>query len=57
MKQITSTTDGRFVGRLIDIDKPIILDGFIFVPDKVQHYGELCRLSNSSYVIDTKDVE
>lgn len=57
MIQIIATTDGRFIGKIIDINESIILDGFIFVPDKIQNVDGLYRLSNSSYVIDAKEIE
>lgn len=57
MIQIIATTDGRFVGKILDINEPIVLDGFVFVPDKTQQHDGLYRLSNSSYVIDAKEIE
>ena len=57
MIQIIATTDGRFIGKIIDINESIILDGFIFVPDKIQNVDGLYRLSNSGYVIDAKEIE
>jgi hypothetical protein len=58
MMQIVSTTDGRFIGREFDPDKPMVFDGFSFYPDKVQAQpdGSL-RLSNSNYVIDAQEID
>ena len=57
MMQIVTTTDGRFIGRQFDPAEPLVLDGFQFVPDKVQPLpGGMVRLSNSNYVIDAKDI-
>lgn len=56
MKQIISTTDGRYIGVVLDVDAPINLDGFVFVPDKTTALPDgTYRLSNSNYVIDVKD--
>lgn len=54
--QVISTTDGKFIGFIFNPDEPIILSGFLFIPDKVQHQaGGVIRLSNSNYVIDAKE--
>lgn len=57
MMQIVNTTDGRFIGRQFDPDKPMLFDGFRFTPDKVQAQPDgVVRLSNSNYVIDAKEI-
>lgn len=56
MKQIISTTDGCYIGVVLDVDAPINLDGFVFAPDKITALPDgTYRLSNSNYVIDVKD--
>jgi hypothetical protein len=58
MRQITETTDGRFVGLIFDEKKPLLLDGATFNPDTVQDFKDgTYRLSNSNYVIDIKTKE
>ena len=57
--EITTTTDGRHVGRVIDSDaRPIILDhDEQFQPDRVWQIGPgVWRLANPSYVIDAKEI-
>lgn len=58
MKQVIDTTDGRFIGILLDFTTlPVDLDGYLFVPDKVQPLSDgTIRYSNSNYVIDVKDI-
>lgn len=58
MKQIIDTTDGRFIGKILDfLTLPVELDGYLFVPDKVQHLSDgTIRYSNSNYVVDVKDI-
>lgn len=57
MKRIIDTTDGQFIGRVIDLEKPIDLDGYIFVPDEIADLPDgITRLSNSSYVIDVSEI-
>lgn len=56
MRQIISTTDGKFIGLLFDPAEPLMLNGAEFVPDKVQDLPDGARrMSNSNYVIDTKE--
>lgn len=56
-RQIISTTDGRFIGVVFDLDKPMVFEGFVFIPDKAEEQADgVLRLSNSSYVIDAKEV-
>ena len=56
--QIISTTDGKYIGEKADVSKPIVSpDGINFAPTKVQDLGGgYYRYSNSSYVIDCKEV-
>lgn len=58
MKQIVDTTDEKFIGKIIDFSiMPVNLDGYLFVPDKVQKLPNgTSRYSNSNYVIDVKDI-
>jgi len=55
MRRIIETTDKRFIGIVFDDTKPIILDGFNFVPTEKLDLGSgLIRYSNSNYVILTE---
>jgi len=55
MRRIIETTDKRFIGTVFDDTKPIILDGFDFVPTKkLDLGGGLIRYSNINYVILTE---
>jgi len=55
MRRIIATTDNQFIGTDFDDTKPIILDGFDFVPTKkIDLGGGLIRYSNSNYVILTE---
>jgi len=57
MKQIVSTTDDQFVGLQFDPEQPIVLGGAVFQPDKIAVLPDgVTRYSNSSYVIDTKEI-
>lgn len=57
MKQIINTTDGKFIGTTFDPNEPMVFDGFLFTPDKVQIQADgILRLSNSNYVIDAREV-
>lgn len=55
--QIMDTTDGQFVGRMLDPSLPIVLGGFAFTPDTVAVLLDgVTRYANSSYVIYAKEV-
>jgi len=57
MMQITASTDGRFIGHVFDADEPIVLDGYVFVPDLIKPLAaQEFRYSNSNYVIDVKEI-
>lgn len=57
MMQITDSTDGKYIGLLIDPEQPIMLDGAIFIPTAVVRVSPSeFRFFNSSYVIDVKEV-
>jgi hypothetical protein len=56
--KIITTTDGKFVGHLIDKDaRPIALRAdVLFTPDKVVKISDtMWRLSSSNYVIDAQE--
>jgi hypothetical protein len=56
MHRIINTTDGKFKGRLIDINHQfIVLDDFLFKIQKLRYGPEgLISLSNDNYTIDVK---
>lgn len=57
MLSILDTTDGKYLGKVFDSEQPLFLSNSEFVPDKVIEVapGEF-RFSNSSYVIDVKEI-
>ena len=59
MRRIIETTDGKYIGKVFDENKPICFDDVVqFDTDKVQDLGNgFVRYSNSSYVILTKEVK
>ena len=55
--QITNTTDGKFIGFIIDESNPIeFTDQFIIYYDKIVELSDGLRFINSNYVIDTKEI-
>ena len=55
--QITNTTDGKFIGFIIDESNPIeFTDQFIVYYDKIIELPDGLRFINSNYVIDTKEI-
>ena len=59
IEQITATTDGKYIGVLIETHEPPILrpDGVPFYFDKMQALGgNMWRYSNSSYVVETIEI-
>ncbi len=57
--QVTSTTDGKYVGNIFDTDTPnTSSDGIQWHPDTFQDLGGgYYRYSNSNYVVEVKQVE
>lgn len=55
---ISSTTDGKFLGHVIDTDaNPVRLpDGSLFTVDRKTPLSDGTRLSNSNYIIDLKPI-
>ena len=55
-RQIIATTDGKFIGLIIDDSDTVFnLNGYDFKADKIQTLDAgIVRFSNSNYVIDTK---
>jgi hypothetical protein len=56
--EIITTTDGRFIGHVIDTTpRPIVLDAAdLFWPDRIWQIAPgVWRLANSNYVIDAKE--
>lgn len=54
--RITYTTDGKFLGREVELADEIDLGGgFKFIPTKTEQIPGGVRLSNSNYVIDVKE--
>jgi hypothetical protein len=57
MMQIIGSTDGKFIGLVFDPEQPLILNGAVFVADQVDRVSVgIFRFSNSSYVIDVKEI-
>jgi hypothetical protein len=57
MYKISETTDGKFVGTVvesIELGKSIVLGDFIFEIDSVKIMGNIIILSNANYVIILK---
>ena len=54
MHKIINTTDGKYVGKLVDIDNSkIILDNdFIFTIAKIRYNEDMIELSDGEYVIE-----
>lgn len=57
--QIIDTTDGKYIGLKIDVDKQIVFpDGVIFTPSIKQDLsGGILRYSNSNYTIVIKKIK
>jgi hypothetical protein len=57
--RITDTTDGKYIGGVINPDSnPIILnDGTMIYYDKVIQLPDGLRFANSSYIIDTIEIK
>jgi hypothetical protein len=57
--RITDTTDGKYIGSVINSDgNPIILgDGTMIYYDKVIQLPNGLRFANSSYIIDTIEIK
>lgn len=57
MMQIIGSTDGKFIGRVFDPEQPLVLNGVVFVADRVAQVSNgVFRFSNSNYVIDVKEI-
>lgn len=57
MMQIIGSTDGKFIGQVFDPHQPLVLNGSQFIPDRVVRVSVgIFRFSNSSYVIDVKEI-
>ena len=57
MVRIVTTTDDKFIGQAIDLDR-IMLDGELFVPDKITRLEDgTIRLCNSNYIIEAVEEE
>ena len=56
--RITSTTDGRFLSQIFAEPFPILLEDWVFNPDKlpVQLSEKLWRFSNTNYSIDAERI-
>ena len=56
IRQITSTTDGKYIGLVFNDQEPFISpDNILFEPTKIEDLGNgYVRYSNSHYVITTK---
>jgi hypothetical protein len=53
MIRVLATTDGKYIGMLIDETQPIIVEGVEFIPTYIQDLGNgYFRYSNSNYVAD-----
>ena len=57
IRQVTETTDNKYIGFVFDDQEPIIYpDGSTIKYDKIQTLiGGLTRYSNSNYVMLTKE--
>lgn len=55
MYKIIETTDGNFIGRLIDFNQQIIvLDDYEFKIKSVKYDDDIVVLSNDNYIIKIK---
>jgi hypothetical protein len=59
LRQVTGTTDGKYVGLIFDDKEPFLSpDGILFEPTKIQDLGGgYVRYSNSHYVISTREIK
>jgi hypothetical protein len=57
MIQIIATTDGKFIGTVLNKEEPIIFDGVDFTPDIVIELDAVTyRFFNSNYSFDAQEI-
>lgn len=59
MYRIVNTTDGKYIGRVINeiADNITFADGFIMHVEHMKTVGEYIEISNFNYIITLKSIE